>query len=165
MSTAIPIPTTAPKRADAFKNARLPCRVVAVVDGDTVKVVTRPNPREDFALYSVRFTECDAPEMKGSTALERQAAAAAKAFVEKLVRSSHGGLGVLVCSSGQDKFGRLLGDLYLQHTNQQLAPNSLGRIMVAQGLARSYNGGFKDPWTPAQLHAMVARGGGGSTGF
>jgi endonuclease YncB( thermonuclease family) len=123
---------------------------VGVVDGDTVKVITRGTPSEAWAQYSVRIAECDTPEMKGPTALERQAALAAKGFVEALVHQ--GALGTLMCAGGQDKFGRLLGDIVL-HGQQ----DSIGQLVLRAGLGRAYNGGTKDPWSQQALQRMLLR--------
>jgi endonuclease YncB( thermonuclease family) len=143
----------APTRSDTFKKAVLPCRVVSVVDGDTVKVITRADPSDRWLQYSVRISECDAPEMKGPTDLERQAAAVAKAFVQNLIQSSGSkGLGVLHCSNGQDKYGRLLGDIVL--CGQSV---SIGQQALHAGVARAYNGGTKDGWTPAELARIISK--------
>lgn len=127
-----------------------------VVDGDTVKVITRPSPHEPWALYSVRIAECDAPEMKGSTDLERSAALAAKSFVQKHVNESDAGLGILQCASGQDKFGRLLGDILLRRPGGESFPLTIGQLVLRAGMGRAYNGGTKDPWSPADLSRIVS---------
>ncbi len=121
-----------------------------VVDGDTVKVVTRPNDMEPWATYSVRIQGCDTPEMHGSTPLEQAAAKAAKAFLWN--RVAEGSTGVLTCSKvGTDKFGRLLGDIALPGLPQGVAAG-----MIQAGFAKVYNGRAKEAWKPQELTAMLA---------
>ena len=140
-----------------FKNARLPCRVVQVVDGDTVKVITRACDQEPWALYSVRISECDTPELRGQTTLEREAAQAAKAYVQDLVHRSKDGMGTLHCTAGQDKFGRLLGDVVLVASNGRQEPRSIGQSVLSNGYGRAYQGGTKEPWSTYTLQRIAAQ--------
>ena len=145
-------PACAPPRSAAFHNVRLPCRVTSVVDGDTVRVVTRASPEEPWALYVVRLTGVDTPEKRGGTALEQTAALAATEYVSALVRGKGGGaVGTLVCGSQADKFGRLLGDVVLPDV-----PEGVAQRVLRAGVGRPYHGRAKVPWTPEELRAVHA---------
>jgi len=138
--TLTTIPETAPKRASLFKNVRLPARVVRIIDGDTVEVVTRATPQEPFCTYSVRLNGCDAPELKSKLPDEVLAARAAKDFLASLLPVQSGC--ALACA-GIDKYGRLLADIAVAGPP---ATESVAQAMIARGHAVPYHGGHRAPW-------------------
>ena len=149
-------PIDAPQRTAAFKNMTIPCRVIGVVDGDTLHVVTRASPGEPWAKYTVRLVGVDTPETNGPTKLEQVTAAAVTEYLRFLVfadRGSPGPVGQLVCSSGVDKYRRLLGDVRLPG----IAPLGLGAHLLHAKLGRAYQGKTKLPWTLEALRAVRTR--------
>ena len=147
-------PLSAPSRAHAFRNACVPCRVVRVIDGDTLQVITRATDAEPWALYSVRLAGVDTPELRGATPAERAAAEFVATYVKVIVGAPHTetAKGSLCCTAGSDKFGRLLGDVRLPR-----APLGVGAHLLTAGLGRAYTGGTKEPWTAADLPAVTTR--------
>merc|ERR1719231_1697933 len=63
-------------------------RVVSVYDGDTITVAARHH-KGSPALFKVRLAGIDAPEMRGGSAAEKQAALAARDFLRDLVLEKH----------------------------------------------------------------------------
>lgn len=98
-----------------FAHADFVGPVVAVLDGDTMDVLVERKP------VRVRLAEIDAPE-KGQPfgTRSRQALAA----------SVHGQQ-VTVITVGNDRYGRVIGTLYLDGQN-------INRMMVAEGWAWAY---------------------------
>jgi len=81
---------------------------VSVADGDTVKLNLATHL--GTFLYSVRLSHLDAPEMKSSDVEERRHARACKKYVEHLLLHKY----CLVQCGKFEKFGRLLGEVYLR---------------------------------------------------
>lgn len=145
-------PLKAPPRLTVFRSVRVPCRVVHVVDGDTVHVVTRASDGEPWAQYTVRLQGVDTPESKGPTARERAVAGMVTEYMQQVVGRGADTVGVLVTGKATDKYGRLLGDVCLPHL-----PGGLGAHALARGLGRAYNGRAKGLWTDEELTAIVHR--------
>ena len=80
-----------------------------VVDGDTVKLNIQTHI--GTYQYSVRLAHLDSPELKSVDALEKRHAQACKLFLKQLLWHK---FCVIKCGK-LDKFGRLLGDLYVGH--------------------------------------------------
>ena len=122
-----------------------------MVDGDTIRVITRAFPQEPWAQYVVRLEGVDTPEKRGGSALEHSAALAATDFVTALVEGGDGcAVGTLVCAAKTDKFGRLLGDVYLPHV-----PEGVARRVLQAGVGRPYFGRTKAPWSQEELQAVL----------
>ncbi|MGE4280864.1 MAG: thermonuclease family protein [Magnetospirillum sp.] len=118
----------------------IPARVIRIVDGDTVVVRARIWLGQDVET-SVRLSGIDTPEKRGKCDSERQAALQAEAFT-----ASHATIDTLVALHDviADKYGkRVVARIVL--TDGQ----DLGAALIAAKLARSYDGGHKDPWCPS----------------
>ncbi len=109
-------------------------RVVGVADGDTITVLVGVEPRR------VRLAGIDAPE-KGQPFGQR-----AKQAVSRLVF----GRTVRVVARGEDRYGRMLGDVRLPDGS------SLNERLVEEGWAWHYNRYSKDQRL-AELEATARR--------
>jgi hypothetical protein len=78
-----------------------------VIDGDTVKLNIQTHI--GTYQYSVRLAHIDSPELKSAEAVEKRHAQACKLFVKQLLWHK---FCVIKCGK-LDKFGRLLGDLFV----------------------------------------------------
>jgi hypothetical protein len=78
-----------------------------VVDGDTVKLNVQTHI--GTYQYSVRLAHLDSPELKSPDAQEKRHAQACKLFLKQLLWHK---FCVIKCGK-LDKFGRLLGDIYV----------------------------------------------------
>lgn len=110
--------------------------VQRVVDGDTLDVwLIRKQDRGVFAagMCRVRLAHIDTPELRSSDPLERAAAAAARDRVQELARP---GQLATVYEYGIDKYGRTLASI-------EVTGVDIGQALLAEGLARPYEGGTK----------------------
>jgi len=130
-----------------FKGDHMPCRVLRVVDGDTVDLVTDAFPMiKGMHRYRCRLYGIDTPESRplksNPLRLEEIAAAhrATEALTTKLKESSHI---VHVNFCGNEKFGRLLVILF------DANGNNINEWLIAEGHAVPYFGKTKMPFKPA----------------
>lgn len=91
----------------------------AAIDGDTIRVGGR----------TVRVIGLDAPEMRGKCPAEIRMARAARDRMAELVSG-----GVFITPSGRDRYRRTLAFV------RDRAGRDLAQVMIAEGLARAYNG-------------------------
>ena len=116
------------------------CKVVNVYDGDTCKVVFPMN--DTMYRWNVRLTGYDTPEMRPPRSQENrekeiEAAYAARDFLRGQVMNENQ-LVYIKCGEF-DKYGRLLGTLFLQETDLI----SVNDMMIQQGHGYEYDGGTK----------------------
>ena len=114
-------------------------RVVGILDGDTLRVM------HDGTAVKVRLYGIDAPEKKQAFGTQ------ARQFTSDLVFKQT----VLVLSHGSDRYGRLLGDVWLADGH------TLSQVLVRAGMAWWYRQYAQDDTTLAALEAeaRVARRG------
>jgi len=91
-------------------------RIVGVVDGDTVKALVAGNRQ-----WRIRLAEIDAPEKRQPWGKRAKQALAAKIF----------GKEVRIVVTGQDRYGRWIGKIYL-------GDRDINREMVREGHAWAY---------------------------
>lgn len=114
---------------DAAKPARtwtVPAVVVAVVDGDTLRLDYDLGWRVALRDVPLRLSACDAPELSTPEGL------AAAQFTLGLVPP---GTAILVTSHGFDKYGRTLGAVRCPDGRD------LATALLVTGHARPYHGG------------------------
>ena len=116
------------------------CKVVSVYDGDTCKVVFDHNGV--INRWNVRMNGYDTPEMRPSKSLPN------RDEIKKKAIASRDYLKSLVCKEDQlvyikcgefDKYGRLLGDIYINKDDQE----SVNNLMIKNGHGYEYHGGTK----------------------
>jgi endonuclease YncB( thermonuclease family) len=85
-------------------------RVIKVYDGDTITIASKL-PYDASPLYrlSVRLNGLDAPEMKGGSKEEHDAAVLARDFVADLILNKY----VTLDNIRSEKYGRILADVYI----------------------------------------------------
>lgn len=114
------------------------CKVIRVVDGDTLEVPLSCLPR-DMKLF-VRVNGLDTPEKGGRAKCESEAQLALKAsaFTKKLVQSSNSV--ITITDPSWDKYGgRMLGTVLINNIN-------LTQELIKNKLAREYHGELKKSW-------------------
>ena len=113
--------------------------VIKVYDGDTITVAT-PLPYKTSPLYRfpVRLRAIDAPEMRASSDVEKEAAKASQRALSGLVLHKT----VSLENIGTEKYGRVLADVF---TAEGLCVNAW---MVEHRFAVPYDGGKKQPFLP-----------------
>jgi micrococcal nuclease len=118
-----------------FDGVTKKCKVVDVYDGDTCTIVFKF--RGVYNKYKLRLSGIDAPEMKPLRSKERReieiqkAHAARDQLAARILNKV-----VKVVFEHEDKYGRLLGTIYLKKEN-------ICEWMIENKLAVSYDGGKK----------------------
>lgn len=114
-----------PKRT--FNGTVRRAKVVKVYDGDTITIVTTLARGEPLARYSLRLAGIDAPELRPSprksvdVVLEKRAAAACRDALTQKIQET-GGM-VIVEFEKEEKYGRLLGTVFLESREQHQSRN------------------------------------------
>jgi endonuclease YncB( thermonuclease family) len=112
-------------------------KCVYVYDGDTIHVVFKmPNSSECFK-WVIRMMGIDTPEMKTKNTVEKAKAVQSRDFLKGKILDK---VVILDCLEF-DKYGRLLGNIFLEGEEQ-----SLSQQMIANGHAKAYDGGTKEGW-------------------
>lgn len=109
--------------------------VIRTIDGDTFLARLRQRDGRDLVVR-VRLRGIDAPELKASCQEELDKAEAAARALRDLLGQG----GVTITNLGPDKYGRVLADVATKRTA------NVSAALLADGYARSYNGGHRDGW-------------------
>ena len=109
-----------------------PGRVISNYDGDTLQAELDLGLNV-FVKVTCRLVGLDAPEMKSSNPLEKEAAKKAK---ERLTTLLNSGPLVFHSTAKPDKYGRLLVKIWIGNL-------FLNDVLIAEGHARPYDGGTK----------------------
>lgn len=116
-----------------------PVKVIRVIDGDTIVIEARFLPPELKQQLGIRVLGIDTPEKGHRAKCPAEAALAEKAsaYTKDLIAS---GQPVEIDIAGWDKYGgRILGTV-------RIGGQDLAQGLMAQGLARPYDGGTKSSW-------------------
>lgn len=98
--------------------------VIKVYDGDTITIAAKlPYEKSELYRFSVRLNGIDAPEIKGKTEDEKNAAHISQKALEKLILHKN----VILKNTNTEKYGRILADVYCGdlHLNQWLLDHKL----------------------------------------
>lgn len=130
---------TAPKPF-TMNGRELWCKVISVYDGDTVNLVFLDGPGL-LKHYRLRLYGVDTPEMKPPKNAENRAniiesAKNAREFLAEKVENKI----VFVRFKAEEKYGRLMGDIYLSNQPYEQSVNSM---LIESGHALPYFGGSK----------------------
>ena len=123
------------------------CKVLKIVDGDTVDVDIDLGFGIVLKNERVRIMGIDTPESRTSDKVEKQFGLAAKKRLKEMLDNKSGPiLKTQINKKGEDmkgKFGRILGDFTVYHGPTD-AWRMITEIMVEEGHAVAYFGGSKD---------------------
>lgn len=106
------------------------CTIKRVVDGDTIIADIDLGFSCSLNNVSIRVLNIDAPETRTKDPIEKEAGLRTKARVEELLPV--GSEAIVNTVIEKEKFGRILGDFLID------GKESLGHILVAEGLAKPY---------------------------
>ena len=117
------------------------CKVVDVYDGDTCRVVFEHIGC--FNKWTVRMRGYDTPEIRPSKKLEnreeiKQKARESRDFLKSKIMSYSEQLVFIKCFEF-DKYGRLLGEIFLEKD----CKNCINNLMIESGHGYEYHGGKK----------------------
>jgi len=145
-------PTPTPEREPmAAKPTKLVFRpvidhVIRVKDGDTVDLMLDLG-FDTYRKQTVRFQGVDTPEI--STEAGKAVAVWLTAYLQREALKHP----LYLDSRDYDKFGgRVLGDIYLGSPTG----TSVVLTLLHHSLGRAYKGTKRQPWTPAELDAVLA---------
>ena len=122
-----------------LKGHKTYAKCVHVYDGDTVHVVFKMPGKpgmgsETCFKWVIRMNGIDTPEIKSKNIGEKKAATTARDYLRGLILDK-----VVIVDCGDfDKYGRLLGEIYLEGNEK-----SLSQLMIDGGYAKAYDGGTK----------------------
>ena len=130
------------------------CRIIDVYDGDTVTIVFYNNDepiKKSFRMYGY-----DAPEMKPlkttpNRNLHIQAAKISKNVLFELTKNKI----LWVKFFNEEKYGRLMGNLYFQEPNNVI--KSLNDYMIENGYGKIYKGDCKEEFSLDELNKILKR--------
>ncbi|MGY8866975.1 MAG: thermonuclease family protein [Methylophagaceae bacterium] len=123
------------------------CKVVRVVDGDTVDVDIDLGFGVWLRKERVRIMGIDTPESRTRDKVEKAFGLASKAKLKELLKNG-AILKTQVSKKGEDmkgKFGRILGDFILEDDRK------VTEVLIEEGHAVAYFGGAKDDVDAAHL--------------
>ena len=96
--------------------------VIKVYDGDTITIAAKlPYEKSELYRFSVRLNGIDAPEIKGKTEDEKNAAHISQKALEKLILHKN----VILKNTNTEKYGRILADVYLERAEAEGAGERL----------------------------------------
>ena len=107
-------------------------KVVKVYDGDTITVASKILGSKKIYRFSVRLNGIDAPEIKGKTQEEKNAAIISRDVLREKILGEI----VLLKDVKTEKYGRLLATVYLNNIN-------MNEWMLTNNYAIPYDGGKK----------------------
>jgi micrococcal nuclease len=124
------------------------CKVVYIVDGDTVDVDIDLGFDVWLKDQRIRINGIDAPESRTSDPIEKIFGLAAKQRVSELVPLGSDQV-LQTFKDGTGKYGRILGDFVI--TAEDGSKTTLTNIMLTEGHAVLYNGKSKSDIEAAHL--------------
>ena len=105
------------------------CKVVKIIDGDTVDVDIDLGFGVWLRKQRIRLYGIDTPETRTRDLKEKQVGLAAKKRLQELIDDSGGKFRIQ--SHGIGKYGRCLGTLFIDDTN-------INVLLLEEGLAEKY---------------------------
>lgn len=113
--------------------------VLRVIDGDTLALRVHIWIGQTVDM-NVRIAGIDAPELHGKCASERERAAKARDFLKQFVTGQR----LRLEDVRNDKYGgRVIAEV------RDMKGDDVGKVLLARGLARAYEGGRRGSWCPA----------------
>jgi len=94
---------------DLYKQNRYLCKVVRVIDGDTVEVLVDLGFHASISLH-IRMEDVFAHEVRGGSALTKHLAKNEKAFLQELVDANEGYFCLI--ATGKQSFTRWVGRIF-----------------------------------------------------
>ena len=124
-----------------------PCKIIKVVDGDTVDVDIDLGFGVWMKNQRIRMYGIDAPESRTSNQTEKQYGLASKRFLESMCEDKNG-LVLRTHKDSKGKFGRILGELW---RTTDYADKSINEYMIEKHHAVRYMGQSKEEIKDAHI--------------
>jgi len=110
--------------------------ITSIYDGDTFRCNINCFPAIIGERISIRINGIDTPEIRGSSAREKELARKAKQFAVEKLRSAKK---IELKNMKRGKYFRILADVFVDGKN-------LGEMLIKAGHAVAYDGGTKPKW-------------------
>lgn len=94
------------------------CKIVKVIDGDTVKVAMKPFMFSGYYIFNVRLYGVDANEIRTRDPEEKKKGYKIKTHLENLLEEHRSNIVYIQCGNF-DNFGRILGTLFFDSKKQK----------------------------------------------
>ena len=117
-------------------------KITKVYDGDSITCAMSLNG-DDFYRFSIRLNGIDTPELRGGSDAEKKQGLLARDYLRGLILDKV----IFVVCTGLDKYGRVLGTLYMKEGDLQ----SVNDLMIEKGYAYAYDGGTKQKFAEPVL--------------
>ena len=137
----------------SFKNKVIFGKVVKVYDGDTCQINTYINTQiqNELFRFNVRLDGYDSSELKSTNLIEESYAKVSKKVLSELIMDKI----VLLKCSDFDKYGRILGRIYINNTsNNELL--EVNEYMIQSKLGYPYHGENKEMFNPKMKRGQEA---------
>ena len=118
-------------------------KVVKVVDGDTIDALVDLG-FDTWKQVRIRMHGMNAPESRTRDLEEKKLGLAAKARLKEILKENKNKF--ILVSHGVGKYGRCLGEIFVENTpeRQEIYPYleiSVNRVLINEGHAKEYYGG------------------------
>jgi endonuclease YncB( thermonuclease family) len=120
----------------SYKGEQDLCKVSKCYDGDTIHII-RIIKKKPYR-FSCRLLGIDTAELRTKNEKEKEFAIETRDFLANLILDKY----VWVEFEHFDKYGRVLCNIYLSHTNMK-HKKSINQLLIDDGFAQSYDGGTK----------------------
>ena len=125
-------------RKFTFEGINTYAKIVKVYDGDSVTAVFKYY--DTYFKFNVRMYGYDSPEMRTVNKVEKKYAILSRDYLRSLILSK---IVYLKCL-GSDKYGRILGDVYLLNDENIVdMSRNIKDYMISNGWSYAYDGGTK----------------------
>lgn len=123
-------------------------RDIRVIDGDTIRATLLLGLGVALVDTDIRLSGIDAPEKRGKSDLERQAALATEKYLYLSLIIAKKVQFVAADVRFKDKYGRFIGVIIADGIN-------VNERMIELGLVRAYSGDKRKPWTSPELVRII----------
>tara|TARA_Y100000389_G_scaffold128625_1_gene126065 strand:+ start:789 stop:1316 length:528 start_codon:yes stop_codon:yes gene_type:complete len=120
--------------------------VIRCYDGDTITIVSDPYGKA--CRFTVRISGLDTPELRGRSSLEQSAGEIVRDELRKMISNKY----VRIKTHGNDKYGRLLVDIWLDNDSE-----SINKWLLDNKYALPYDGGKKSVFQNEFLMAIIRK--------
>lgn len=121
-----------------------------IIDGDTIDA-TIDLGFDVLKHEIIRLKGLDTPESRTTNKLEKMAGLKVKQFLMDTIQSKEFYISIETTSEDNEKFGRYLGEIFLNESDTI----SLNKMLLDKGYARPYNGEKKATWTQDVLKKII----------
>ncbi len=134
----------------SFQGITQKVKIVDIYDGDTITICTKLTIKEPYALYKLRLSNIDAPEIKPKlNTPNRDSVVKAAKKVRNIMKNYLLNKIVYVTFEKEEKYGRLMGVVYYNS-------RCINSELICMGLCNKYDGKKKKIFSQDQLLNIIS---------